>query len=117
MPVSRLLQNVCRLCGQKTDLSAVQKEPIFFAHVERVGQDTKGNVCPNDLGAVLDKYSRFQAQGVGILCGAEFRQGSLSGAKGRGGHIDIGQPPISPNYYFKTGAEKQTLWFAVFPDQ
>ena len=45
---------------KKTDLKAKQKEPIFFAHVEKVGMDTKGKVIDNHLDNVLERYSKFK---------------------------------------------------------
>lgn len=45
---------------KKTDPIAVQKEPIFFGHVERVGLDTKGKVCANDFEVLLEKYFDFK---------------------------------------------------------
>lgn len=49
---------------KKDDIDATQKEPIFFAHVEKVGIDTKGKVCENHLfddgNDVLTKFFEFK---------------------------------------------------------
>jgi type I restriction-modification system DNA methylase subunit len=45
---------------KKQDSSAVQQEPIFYAHSERVGMDTKKKVCPNHLEPILNKYFEFK---------------------------------------------------------
>lgn len=45
---------------KKTDVHAVQKEPIFFAHVNKVGMNTKGKVIKNDLPDILNQYRRFK---------------------------------------------------------
>lgn len=59
---------------KKTDLSAVQKEPIFFGHVERVGLDTKKKVCPNDLESLIGKYLDFKNKVFVSYSGLEFRK-------------------------------------------
>lgn len=45
---------------KKQDPFAVQQEPIFYAHVEKVGMDTKKKVCPNHLEPILKKYFEFK---------------------------------------------------------
>jgi len=50
---------------KKEDLDALQQEPIFFAHVEKVGLDTKKHVCANhlfnnDRNDILSKYFEFK---------------------------------------------------------
>ena len=45
---------------KKQDSSAVQKEPIFYAHVGKVGMNTKKKVCPNHLEPILEKYFEFK---------------------------------------------------------
>ncbi len=45
---------------KKTDLQAKQKEPIFFAHAEKVGLTTTGKVCENHLESILASYMEFQ---------------------------------------------------------
>jgi type I restriction enzyme M protein len=38
----------------------VQKEPIFFAHAEKVGIDTRGKRCRNDLDSITEKFQQFE---------------------------------------------------------
>jgi hypothetical protein len=45
---------------KKTDVYAVQKEPIFFAHINKVGMNTKGKAIKNDLPDILSKYRKFK---------------------------------------------------------
>jgi len=49
---------------KKEDPDAVQQEPIFFAHVEKVGIDTRKRVCANHLfnsgNDILSKYMEFK---------------------------------------------------------
>lgn len=49
---------------KKEDPDAIQREPIFFAHAERVGINTKKKACPNDLfnsgNDILSKYHEFK---------------------------------------------------------
>jgi len=75
VPVSKTSTKTSILYGvKKTDLNAVQKEPIFFGHVEHVGLDTKGKVCANDLEPLLEKYFHFKRKVLGSYAGAEFRK-------------------------------------------
>ncbi|MBD1224030.1 N-6 DNA methylase [Virgibacillus halodenitrificans] len=45
---------------KKTDLTALQKEPTFFAHVEKVGLDTKGKEIENHLDGIFEDYISFK---------------------------------------------------------
>ena len=45
---------------KKSDIHTVQKEPIFFAHVNSVGMDTKGKIIKNDLSDILYNYREFK---------------------------------------------------------
>ena len=45
---------------KKEDKLLKQHEPIFYSYVDKVGMDTKGKVCKNDLDLVLDKYYEFK---------------------------------------------------------
>jgi len=51
---------------KKQDPDAMQQEPVFFAHAEKVGIDTKKKVCPNHLfnggDDILSKYLEFKAK-------------------------------------------------------
>jgi len=49
---------------KKADPDSLQQEPVFFAHAEKVGIDTKKKVCPNhlfnDRNDILSKYREFK---------------------------------------------------------
>lgn len=49
---------------KKEDQDAIQQEPIFFAHAEKVGINTKKKVCENHLfnsgNDILSKYKEFK---------------------------------------------------------
>lgn len=52
---------------KKDDTTAVQQEPIFYAHAEKVGMDTKKRPCPNHLlnekgEDILSKFLEFKAK-------------------------------------------------------
>jgi type I restriction-modification system DNA methylase subunit len=61
---------------RKDDPDAMQKEPIFYAHAERVGIDTKKKVCPNHLfnsgNDILSKYIEFKKKVLASYAGAHF---------------------------------------------
>ena len=59
---------------KKQDPSAVQQEPIFYAHAERVGMDTKKKVCPNDLEPTLEKYFEFKNEVIASYDGLHFNR-------------------------------------------
>jgi type I restriction-modification system DNA methylase subunit len=61
MPISKTSTKTSILYAiKKSDLDAVQKEPIFFAHVEQVGLDTVGKVCANDLPRIAGSFFNFR---------------------------------------------------------
>jgi len=61
IPISKTTTKTSILYAvKKTDLLAKQKEPIFFAHVDKVGMDTKGNVTENHLDYILKDYFKFK---------------------------------------------------------
>jgi type I restriction-modification system DNA methylase subunit len=72
---------------KKTDLSAVQKEPIFFGHIERVGLDTKGKVCSNDLETILEKYIYFKNKVMTSYSGNEFSKERFLAQGFEGGNL------------------------------
>lgn len=50
---------------KKDDVDVIQTEPIFFAHAEKVGLNTRKKICPNDLinqseNDILSKYFKFK---------------------------------------------------------
>ena len=57
---------------KKTDFLAKQKEPIFYAHVEKIGMDTKGKVIENHLNDILERYFRFKSAVLEAYKGLEF---------------------------------------------
>ncbi len=63
---------------KKQDPDATQKEPVFFAHAEKVGLDTKKKVCPNDLfnsgNDILSKYLEFKGKVLKSYVGFQFRE-------------------------------------------
>ncbi|MFC2011300.1 hypothetical protein ACFLUR_03315 [Chloroflexota bacterium] len=67
VPVSKTLTKTSILfLIKKTDSDAVQREPVFFAYVDKVGLNTKRKVCDNHLftddniTSVLGCYSMFR---------------------------------------------------------
>lgn len=61
IPISKTATKTSILFGiKKTDFDAIQKEPIFFAHCDKVGLDTKGKVCKNDLNNVIVAFRKFK---------------------------------------------------------
>jgi type I restriction-modification system DNA methylase subunit len=63
---------------RKEDPDAIQQEPIFFAHVAKVGIDTKKKVCANHLfnngNDVLSKYTDFKAKVLSAYDGTHFNK-------------------------------------------
>jgi len=59
---------------KKQDPGAVQQEPIFFAHTERVGMDTKKKVCPNHLEPILGKFFEFKNKVIASYDGLHFNR-------------------------------------------
>ncbi|MCJ7633623.1 N-6 DNA methylase [Candidatus Bathyarchaeota archaeon] len=63
---------------KKDDPDITQKEPIFFAHAEKVGIDTKKRVCPNHLfdsgNDILSKYFEFKQKVLKSYAGLEFKK-------------------------------------------
>lgn len=75
---------------KKEDPDAIQQEPIFFAHAEKVGINTKKKVCPNHLfnsgNDILTKYREFKEKVLAAYEGVHFskqkflEQGFINGA-------------------------------------
>jgi type I restriction-modification system DNA methylase subunit len=73
VPVSRTMTKTSILYAiKKDDLTAKQQEPIFFAHAEKVGIDTRRKVCPNDLPGILSKYAKFKEKVLLSYSGLQF---------------------------------------------
>lgn len=45
---------------KKKNTQEVQKEPVFFSHAEKVGIDTRGRPCRNDLDYISKKFREFE---------------------------------------------------------
>jgi len=67
---------------KKEDPDAIQQEPIFFAHAERVGIDTRKRVCANHLfdsgNDILSKYREFKQKVLGSYVGNHFNKEKFS---------------------------------------
>lgn len=63
---------------KKEDPDAVQQEPIFFAHAEKVGIDTRKRVCANHLfndgEDILSKYFDFKKKVLASYIGSSFNR-------------------------------------------
>ena len=63
---------------KKEDPDAKQQEPIFFAHAEKVGLNTKKKVCPNHLfnngNDILTKYKEFEQKILASYEGVYFNK-------------------------------------------
>lgn len=63
---------------KKEDPDALQQEPIFFAHAEKVGIDTKKRICPNHLfnddNSVLEKFREFKEKILASYDGVQFNR-------------------------------------------
>jgi len=59
---------------KKQDPSAVQQEPIFYAHAEKVGMDTKKKVCLNHLEPTLERYFEFKNKVIASYDGLHFNR-------------------------------------------
>jgi type I restriction-modification system DNA methylase subunit len=63
---------------KKQDPDATQQEPVFFAHAEKVGIDTKKKVCQNHLfngeDDILSKYLEFKAKVLNSYDGFQFKE-------------------------------------------
>jgi len=115
VPISKTATKTSILYAvKKTDPDAVQREPIFYAHVDKVGMDTKGRACPNHLDVVLEKYFDFKNKVLNAYAGLEFRKEMFLKQGFEGGFQG---PSSTDSYFFKTGSEKRSLWFVVFPDE
>jgi len=47
---------------KKSNVLDVQKEPIFFAHAEKIGVDTRGRRCRNDLDEIEKQLKSFMEE-------------------------------------------------------
>jgi type I restriction-modification system DNA methylase subunit len=89
VPVSRTMTKTSILYAiKKDDLTAKQQEPIFFAHAEKVGIDTRRKVCPNDLPSILSKYTEFKEKVLSSYSGLLFDRSHFSELGFGSGRID-----------------------------
>ena len=63
---------------KKEDPDALQQEPIFFAHAEKVGIDSKKRVCPNHLfnsgDSIFEKFREFKEKVLASYDGIQFNR-------------------------------------------
>jgi type I restriction-modification system DNA methylase subunit len=57
---------------RKDDPDATQQEPIFWAHADKVGINTKKKVCPDHLPTILAKYWEFKQKVISCYRGIRF---------------------------------------------
>ena len=79
VPVSRTPTKTSILYAiKKEDMTAEQQEPIFYAHAEKVGLDTKKRVCENQLfnagQNILSKYREFKEKVLSCYSGLTFNR-------------------------------------------
>lgn len=80
VPVSRTSTKTSILYAiKKDDLTAKQQEPIFYAHAEKVGVDTRRRVCPNHLfngtgQDILTKFKEFKEKVLSSYDGLYFNR-------------------------------------------
>ena len=76
---------------RKEDPDALQREPVFYAHAEKVGIDTKKKVCPNHMfnsgNDILSKYFEFKQSVLNSYVGTRFDTKKFEGLKFLGGYI------------------------------
>lgn len=66
---------------KKTNPSDTQREPVFFAHAAKVGMDTKGRVCINDLAEIALAYDDFAARVRQAYVSGQFDLGSFDASE------------------------------------
>lgn len=69
---------------KKSDIHTVQKEPIFFAHVNSVGMDTKGKIIKNDLPDILHNYREFAKNILDSYNGGVFNKNTFLSLQPKG---------------------------------
>lgn len=75
IPVSNTSNKTSMLYAiKKQDPTGVQQEPIFYAHAEKVGMDTKKKVCANHLEPILEKYFVFKKKIIASYDGLHFNK-------------------------------------------
>jgi len=78
---------------KKEDPDAIQKEPIFYAHAEKVGVNTRKHICPNHLfggeGGIIAKYREFETAILSSYEGDNFKQDEFLKYQLNEGAIDV----------------------------
>jgi len=87
---------------RKDDVSAQQTEPIFFAHVAKVGLTTKRKPTSNHFTEVLNKFKEFKKTIMDSYDGLVFSKERFLSAKMRGGQFP---------------SCEGTDWFYRFPEE
>lgn len=83
VPVSRTSTKTSILYAiKKDDLTAKQQEPIFYAHAEKVGIDTRRRICENHLfngngQDILSKFMEFKELVLSSYVGLNFSRDKL----------------------------------------
>lgn len=89
VPVSRTTTKTSVLYAiKKDDPTAKQQEPIFYAHAERVGINTRRRICPNDLFGptgqdILSQFTEFKKRVLDSYDGLHFNVGKFSFPAGK----------------------------------
>lgn len=84
VPVSKTTTKTSILYAiKKDDLTAKQQEPIFYAHAEKVGIDTRRRICANDLfngtgQNILSKFLNFKEAVLASYDGIHFNRDRFS---------------------------------------
>jgi type I restriction enzyme M protein len=76
---------------KKEDINVVQKEPIFYAHAEKVGLDTRKKICANHLfnngNDILSKYDEFKERVLASYSGVAFNRSKFEKTDFQAGKI------------------------------
>ena len=76
---------------KKENSENVQQEPIFFAHAEKVGVDTKGKICENHLfnhgNDIISKYNEFKQAVLNSYDGNRFNPTKFKSQKYHSGEL------------------------------
>jgi len=84
VPVSRTTTKTSILYAvKKDDPTAKQREPIFYAHADKVGIDTRRRICTNDLSNgtgqnILSKFEDFKERVLVSYDGLHFNRDKFS---------------------------------------
>lgn len=81
---------------KKDDPTAIQTEPIFYAHASKVGMDTKKRIAPNHLmngegKDILSEYLSFKTKVLSCYTGLQFNRKKFESLGFTGGCIEKSQ--------------------------